>query len=567
MRKLYLVFLLFVATYAACTSQSYIPFPYKIEKDVTEDSAMVVTAHPLATKVGLDILRKGGNAIDATVAVQFALAVVYPQAGNIGGGGFLVYRDKKGTVSTLDYREVAPAAATKDMYLDSAKNVVPARSRMGALSCGVPGTVDGMWEAHKKYGRLKWIEVVQPAIDLAEKGFQITEQEAGNLNAEKFNFIKNSTFTPAFVKFTEWTPGDWLIQPDLAMTFKRIGGDGRAGFYSGAVPLLISMEMQKKGGIITEKDLADYHSVWRNALEFDYKDLHVITMAPPSSGGVILRQILGMLQNIPLKTQGFHAAAAVHAIVEAERRAYADRTEHLADPDHYKVPLKSLLSPEYIKERMANFRPDTVTPSRWKVKPGTPKESEQTTHFCIVDAEGNAASVTTTLNDSYGSRVVVGGAGFILNNEMDDFTAKPGAPNIYMSISGEANAIKPGKRPLSSMTPTIVLRGGKPWMVVGTPGGTTIPTSVLQTILNVYEFDLSLPDAVHKPRFHHQYLPDTIFTEENVFSDDVQMKLEKMGHKIQPRGPIGRVEAILRLPNGKWQGVADIRGDDAAGGY
>jgi gamma-glutamyltranspeptidase/glutathione hydrolase len=542
-------------------------FPYTIEKEALGDTGMVVTAHPLATKVGLDILKKGGNAIDAAVAVQFALAVVYPQAGNIGGGGFLIYRDAKGKKTlALDYREKAPAAATKDMYLDSAGNVIPNKSRIGIFACGVPGTVDGMWQAHFYHGRLTWGEVVTPSIDLAEKGFQITEQEAANLNNEKLTFVRNCSLLPAFVKYEGWKAGDWLIQKDLAQTLRRIAGDGREGFYEGPSAMLILKEMNKKGGLITADDLKNYKSVWRTPLEFDWKGLHIITMPPPSSGGIILRQLLGMVDLYPLKSYGFQSAAAVHLMAEAERRAYADRSYHMADPDFWKVPVKTLTDPVYIKDRMKDFKPDTVS---WNaaITYGRFKESEETTHYSIVDREGNAVSVTTTLNDSYGSRTVVTGAGFILNNEMDDFSAKPGAPNIYGAVGGEANAIAGNKRPLSSMTPAIVTKDGKNWLIVGTPGGTTIPTSVFQVIVNVAEFGLTLPEAVQRKRFHHQWKPNQISVEEGCFSEEVQSKLEKMGHKIVSRSPIGRVDAIIRLPDGKWQGVADHRGDDAAAGY
>lgn len=547
-------------------AQQIVPFPYAIEKEVLVEKAAVVTAHPLATRVGLDILRQGGNAIDATVAVQFALAVVYPQAGNIGGGGFLVYRDKTGKTLALDYREKAPAAATETMYQDSTGKVLANKSRFGIFACGVPGTVDGMWEAHWRYGRLPWAQLVQPAIDLADKGYQITEQEARQLNDEKFNFIKNCRIMPAFVNMQPWQAGDWLIQKDLASVFRRIAGDGRDGFYTGATATLIVQEMQRQSGLITEKDLAAYHSVWRTPLEFDWRGLHFISMPPPSSGGLMLQQMLGMLGDADLKSAGFHSAAAIHLMAEVERRAFADRAEHFGDPDFWKVPSKNLTDPAYLKSRMAGFDPEKATPSQ-TVKAGQFAESAETTHFSIVDTEGNAAAVTTTLNDSYGSRVVVTGAGFILNNEMDDFSAKPGAPNLYGAIGGKANAIAPGKRPLSSMTPAIVTREGKLSMVVGTPGGTTIPTSVFQVILNVYAFDLPLKEAVHNARFHHQWLPDEIQVEEGAFPEERVQQLEKMGHKVKPRSPIGRVEAIMREPDGKLRAVADRRGDDAAGGF
>lgn len=563
-KKNLLICLLFPAF--SLLAQPLVPFPYQINKSVSTDSAMVVTAHPLATKVGLEILHLGGNAIDAAVAVHFALAVVYPQAGNIGGGGFLLYRSKTGVMDALDYREIAPAAATEGMFLDSTGKVIPKKSQFGILAAGVPGSVDGMWEAHKKYGRLKWEQLVNPAVILADKGFQITQQEADNLNAERMIFVKYSTFLPAFVKTEPWKAGDWLIQRDLANTLRRIEGDGRDGFYKGATAALIRFDMEKKGGLITEQDLENYHSVWRKPLDFYWKGLRIITMPPPSSGGIILNQLLTMVSDHSLKSYGFHSAAAVHLMAEAERRSYADRAAHMGDPDFWKVPVARLCDTTYLKERMADFNIEKASLST-KIKEGNIKVSEQTTHFSIVDAVGNAVSVTTTLNDSYGSRTVVAGAGFILNNEMDDFSAKPGTPNIYGAIGGKANAIVPGKRPLSSMTPTIVTKNGKLSMVVGTPGGTTIPTSVFQILINVYEFGLPLEEAVQQKRFHHQWQPDRISIEEGALSEDVIAKLQSMGHTVLARSPIGRVEAIMVTPEGKLQGVADNRGDDAAGGY
>ena len=551
---------------AGLTAQKYIPFPYAHEKEATGDSAMVVSAHPLATKVGYDVLRAGGNAVDAAVAVQFALAVVYPQAGNIGGGGFAVYRDNDGQVSALDFREKAPSKATEKMYLDSMDNVIPDKSRLGVLAAGVPATVDGMWELHQKYGKLPWKDLFTTAIELADKGFQLTQKEADALNAERFNFLHNSPLIPAFVSQQPWEFRDWLIQKDLANTLRTIAEKGRDGFYVGGIPALVVHTMQKKNGLISEEDMANYHSVWRTPLEFDYKKMHIITMPPPSSGGIILQQLLGMVGQYDLKDMGFHSAAAVHLMAEAERRSYADRAEHMGDPDFWKVPVTQITSPAYLKDRMKDFDKNKATPSKG-ITAGRVKESEETTHYCIVDPQGNAISVTTTLNDSYGSRSVVAGGGFILNNEMDDFSVKPGAPNLYGAVGGKANAIAANKRPLSSMTPTIITRKNKVWMVVGTPGGTTIPTSVFQTIVNVYEFGLSLPDALKAGRFHHQWLPDQINMEPEGLPEEVQNTLKSMGHTIHPRDPIGRVEAIIRLPDGNWQGAADHRGNDAAKGF
>ncbi|MEZ4943860.1 MAG: gamma-glutamyltransferase [Saprospiraceae bacterium] len=560
------LFLLLLSGHLFVTAQKYIPFPYAIEKEVLADSAAVVTAHPLATRVGLQILQQGGNAVDAAVAVQFALAVVYPQAGNIGGGGFMVYRAADGHTAALDFREKAPAAATETMYQDSLGNVLPNKSRFGIFACGVPGSVDGMWEAHQKYGRLPWAQLLTPAIELADKGYQVTEREAKQLTDEKVNFIKNSKIVPVFVHMHPWEPGDWLIQKELANVLRRIASNGRDGFYTGPTAELIEYEMKRQNGLMTLEDLKNYHSVWRTPIEFDWRGLHIISMPPPSSGGILLQQMLGMLGDTDLRTAGFQSTAAVHRMVESERRAYADRAKHMGDPDFWNVPQKTLGSPAYLKARMADFDPEHATPSAG-VQAGSVQESEETTHFSIVDAWGNAVSVTTTLNDSYGSRVVVGGGGFILNNEMDDFSAKPGAPNLYGAIGGKANAVAPNKRPLSSMTPTIVTRDGQLALVVGTPGGTTIPTSVYQVILNVYAFDLPLKEAVHSKRFHHQWVPDEIRIEEGALSEAVIEQLQQMGHTVVERSAYGRVEAILRQPDGKLRAVADDRGDDAAAGF
>ncbi|MBK8556798.1 MAG: gamma-glutamyltransferase [Lewinellaceae bacterium] len=569
-RNLFYLLLLFLCqtngSAQAQESEWYTPFPYTLQKEAVADSGMVVCAHPLATKVGLAILRKGGNAVDAAIAVQFTLAVVYPQAGNIGGGGFMVYRSKSGVTDALDFREKAPAAATETMYQDSLGRVLPQKSRFGALACGVPGTVDGMLEAHKKYGKLPWGQLVMPAVELAEKGFQITAQEAENLQKEQVNFFKHSSIVPAFVNMKGWQEGDWLIQKDLGKTLRRIASEGRTGFYDRATAALILHEMELKKGLITYQDLQDYHSVWRKPVEFDWNGLHIISMSPPSSGGLMLQQMLGMFSIHAPSDTAFHTTEAVHLMAEVERRAFADRAKHMGDPDFWKVPSDSLVNPNYLKMRMAEFMANKATPSK-SVQAGTFKESEETTHFSVVDQEGNAVSITTTLNDSYGSRVVVSGAGFILNNEMDDFSAKPGTPNLYGAIGGKANAVAGGKRPLSSMTPTIVAKNGKLSMVLGTPGGTTIPTSVFQVIVNVYWFKMSLPDAVQKGRFHHQWLPDRISVEEGALPESVEEALRAMGHAVEPRDAIGRVEAILVTPEGKLQGVADRRGDDCAGGY
>lgn len=529
-------------------------------------NGMVVSAHPEASKAGVEIMKQGGNAVDAAVAVQFALAVVYPSAGNIGGGGFMVYRSKTGQTATLDYREKAPAGASRDMYLDAAGNPIPGKSLRGHLASGVPGSVDGMVQAHKKYGKLSWKQVVQPAVDLAEKGFILSADQASDLNRAKANFSKYNEVS-AFVKNEEWKAGEKLIQPELANTLKLIRDKGRAGFYEGSVAEMLTAEMKRGAGLISKEDLKNYHSVWRTPVTGSYKGYKIITMPPPSSGGIALVQLLGSVEKFPLRKWGFNSDSTIQVMVEAERRVYADRATHLGDPDFYKVPQKQLLESPYILSRMNNFNWAKATPSS-EISAGklTPKESEETTHFSITDREGNAVSITTTLNGSYGSLVIVKNAGFFMNNEMDDFSSKAGVPNMYGLVGGDANAIAPNKRMLSSMTPTIIEKGGKLFMVVGTPGGSTIITSVFQTILNVIEFDKTMQDAVAAPRFHHQWLPDEVSMESKRLDNPLKENLKNKGYKITERGSIGRVDAILVTPQG-YQGGADPRGDDTAAGW
>ncbi len=531
-------------------------------------NGMVVTAHTFGSKVGLEILKKGGSAIDAAVAIQFALAVVYPNAGNIGGGGFMVYRSKDGQTVTLDYREKAPKKANRDMYLDSVGNVITDKSLYGQLAAGVPGSVDGMVKAHQKYGKLTWSEVVQPALDLARKGFSLTEKQAGELNRNKQEFIKYNPGKNYLINSTQWNAGDLLIQEDLAITLELIRDKGRDGFYTGKVADYIVAEMKSGGGIMTKDDLKNYQSIWRTPVIGNYKGYKIITMPPPSSGGIALLQLLYSVEPYPLKRWGFNSDSTVQLIVEAERRVYADRATHMGDPDFYKVPQQQLLTPNYSLSRMKDFNWNKATLSS-DVKAGdaTPKESDQTTHFSIVDQDGNAVSITTTLNNSYGSKVFVKGAGFLLNDEMDDFSVKPGTPNMYGLVGGEANSISPNKRMLSSMTPTIVEKNGDLFMVIGTPGGSTIITSVFQTILNVIEFDKSMQGAVDAKKFHHQWLPDEVAVEKDALDNLIKIKLQQKGYKIVERSPIGRVDAILKTKWGYYQGGADPRGDDTKLGW
>jgi len=538
-------------------------YDYEIVKHMKTDKAAVVTAHPLASEVGLDILKQGGNAIDASIAVQYALAVVYPVAGNIGGGGFMVYQTADGKSHSIDFRETAPATAHKDMYLDETGEAIPEKSLDGHLAAGIPGTVAGTFLAHEKHGKLPMSKLIEPAIQLAEHGYVITQQEADGLNKHAEKFIKLNTVPNAFMQKDSWKAGDTLVQTDLANTLKRIATEGQKGFYEGETAKLIVEEMQRGGGIITLEDLKNYKPVVRAPRAFDYKGKKIISMDLPSSGGLMLQQMLQMLEPYDLKEMGFHSAEAINHIVEVERRAYADRTEYMGDPDFVDVPTEALLNADYVAGRMQDFEPGKAGKSDL-IKPGL-EESEDTTHFSIIDEEGNAVSVTTTINTNYGSHIVVGGAGFILNNEMDDFSAKPGAPNAFGLLGTEANAIAPNKRMVSSMMPTIVLDNGKPYMIVGTPGGSTIITSVLQSILNVMEFGLSPEEAVNKPKFHHQWQPDVIYVEED-FPMEVRTELEAMGYELEVRSSIGRTELILIDQDGI-HSVADKRGDDSTAGY
>lgn len=541
---------------------------YSVQKKINCGKGAVVSAHPLASLVGLSILKKGGNAIDAAIAMQLALAVVYPGAGNIGGGGFMVAHLKNGQNVSLDYREKAPAKATRDMYLDEAGNPLMHLSQDGHLAAGVPGTVAGLF-ASMKYAKLPFKTLIQPAIELAEKGFAITASQAASFNSTKKEFLALNTSAIAFVKETKWKAGDLLIQKDLANTLKRIRDNAQKGFYEGETARLIVAEMQKGRGIISLDDLKAYQAIERTALDFNYKDYRVISMPLPSSGGIILQQMLKMIEERNIAAMQFQTAASVQLMTEAERRAFADRGEFLGDPDFVKVPVKTLVSAAYLSERMKDYEPGKAGNSK-TTGAGFIKESEETTHLSVVDTYGNAVAVTTTLNDGYGSKTVVGGAGFLLNNEMDDFSVKPGVPNMYGAIGNDKNAIAPGKRMLSSMTPTIVLKNGSPYLVVGTPGGTTIPTSVFQTLVNMLEFGMSAEDAVNKPKFHHQWLPDEVSVEKD-FPETVKTQLKAMGYVIKEREAIGRTELIqVRNPSSSKRviiAVGDKRGDDDARGY
>jgi len=558
---------------------------------VRAENGMVVTTDAYASQVGIDVLREGGNAVDAAIAVQFALAVVNPEAGNIGGGGFMVTRTADGTTTALDFRETAPAAATRDMYLDAEGNPTDA-SVIGHLASGVPGTVAGMWAAHERYGTLEWARLLQPAIDLAG-GFEVTERFLGSLGPGKVADIRRFPATAAQFLPRDGEPplvGDTLRQPDLARTLERIRDEGTDGFYAGETARLIVAEMQRGGGLITAADLADYEAVWREPVVADYRDHTLLSMPPSSSGGITMAEGANILE--AWEPGQFDDPLRIHRFAEAFRRAYADRNHYLADPDYVELPLEVLSSDDYARFRRESVT-ETATPSdevepgveayaAWspmaevgaavdvEIEPtGTGPEGEHTTHFSIVDAEGNAVALTTTINSWYGSLVTVEGAGFVLNNEMDDFTAKPGVPNQFGLVQGENNAIEPGKRMLSAMTPTIVLDPqGELFMVTGTPGGSTIITTTFQTISNVIDHGMNVSQAVLAPRVHHQHLPDQIFVEPGGFSPATLEALRMRGHDVEVRSGIsGDVQAIRILDDGTLEAQSDPRRGGRAIGY
>ena len=535
------------------------------------ENGMVVSTSKQASEIGIRILKQGGNAIDAACAVGFALAVTSSSNGNIGGGGFMVTYLADGTVFTLDYREKAPAAAYRDMFLDDNGNVIKDMSLKTRASSGVPGSVDGLLKAWSKYGsgNISLRELLYPSISLAERGFKLSVYEAQTLNTFKELFSNNEAAAKIFIRSDnrDWKSGDRLVQKDLGKTLKRIARYGRNGFYSGITADLIISEMDKGAGYITYEDLRQYESKFREPVAGTFNQYEIISMGPPSSGGTILIEMLNMLELFPLNDFIWNSSNYIHLLTEVQRRAYADRAEHLGDADFWNSPTNMLLKKSYAKNRIKDFSPKKASPSK-QILPGDPYafESSETTHYSIIDKYGNAVSVTTTINLAYGSGIVVDGAGFFLNNEMDDFSSKPGVPNSFGLVGNEANSIEPGKRPLSSMTPTIVLKNKKPFLILGSPGGSRIITSVLQALLNITIHNMSLKEAVSLPRVHSQWLPDAVYFEENSLNDDVKELLIDNGHTILPFSYIGNVNAILINENG-YTGYGDPRGENTAKGY
>jgi gamma-glutamyltranspeptidase/glutathione hydrolase len=552
-------------------AQTAILSGHDIVSPIEGKNGMVVTGEPLAAKVGLDVLKNGGNAIDAAVAIGFAQAVTLPKAGNIGGGGFMViHLAKTGETIAIDFRETAPAKAHRDLFLDKNGDVDANLSRFSHLSAGVPGTVSGMALALKQYGSKSLSDILTPAIQLAEKSFPVSSRFAQDLSSRKDHFQKWPASAKIFLKSADdvYQPGDLFKQKDLARTLKSIQKNGPDAFYKGDIADLIVREMKQHGGLITKADLASYKPVIREPIRGTYRDHTILSMPPPSSGGIHIVQILNMLEGFDLKSHGHNSAATLHRMTEAMKYAYADRSKYLGDPDFVNIPIQGLTSKPYAAQLRQTINLGNTTPST-DIGPGHPPgyESDQTTHYSVIDKHGNAVAVTYTINFSFGSGIVVDGAGFLLNNEMDDFSSKPGVPNAYGLIGGEANAIEPNKRMLSSMSPTIVLKNGKPFLITGSPGGSRIITTTLQIILNVIDHNMNIQEAVNAPRIHHQWLPDELRVEEGLSSDTVRL-LQNMGHTLSVQATMGAAESIFIDPTtGIYYGAADPRREGLAVGY
>lgn len=560
-----LILLLICLLFLSCNTAPTVD----IKRGLIAENAMVVTARIEASEIGLQVLKQGGNVFDAMIATELALAVAFPYAGNIGGGGFMVYRTTEGETGALDYREKAPLAAQKDMFLDENGEIIPGKSTLGGSAVGVPGTIAGIFAVHEKFGSVPIEDLFKPVIELALKGVVVTENQELNLKKSRDLITKVSGENTLFSKI--YTAKDTIKHKTLAQTLKRIKTNGKDEFYRGETALKIVELLQKNGSIITLKDLEKYEAQWREPIHFNYKDLNIISMSPPSSGGICLAQILKMIEPYDLKSFGHNSADYIQVLTEAMRRAYADRSQYLGDPDFVDVPVEQLLSESYLKQRMSNFSFDFASPST-EITYGNIEmvgENDETTHYSIVDQFGNALAATTTLNGAYGSKLYSEELGFFFNNEMDDFSAKTGEPNMFGLTGTKANSIAPEKRMLSSMTPTIVEKNGILWMVIGTPGGSRIITSVLQSILNVYEFELSMQQAADAPRFHHQWLPDEIYFESETTTTKTIEILKNKGYNIssQEARIIGSITAILLLENGKMEAGADYRRDNAAAGF
>ena len=547
----------FVLFFICCENSEKIPI-----------QGAVVSAREEASKIGIEILKKGGNAFDAMVATSFALSVVFPNAGNITGGGFMVYRTSEGDIGSLDYRETAPLSSNEDMYLDNNGKVIDDLSRTGGLAVGVPGSVAGILEVHNKFGSLPLNDLIKPSVELAKKGFLVTEKQAKSLNSKKDEFIKVNGESTFYGK--KFMKGDLIRNPNLAKTLNEISKFGNKGFYEGWVAESMVRKINKTGGRISMEDFSSYRPRWRRPIVFDYKDLKIISMGPPSSGGICLAQMMKMIEPYNIGNLKYKSQEALHLMIEAERRSYADRSYFLGDPDFVAIPKYHLISSDYLNERMLNYDPLLATKSS-DIPHGdiVVVESDETTHFSILDSFGNAVSVTTTLNGSYGSKVFVDEIGVFMNNEMDDFSSKPGSPNMFGLTGGKANSIKPKKRMLSSMTPTIVEKNGKLFLILGSPGGSTIITSVFQTILNAYEYKMGIQESIDSPRFHHQWVPDSVKFEPNFKNINELKKLKLLGHHfdLQKSKIIGRVDAIMVNEKGTISVGADKRGDDFAQTY